>query len=101
MRRLSILILIALITLAAPVALAADESTHSCTKTEKSCCKEKADCCKTADAECCKAAKTCCSDDKCCTAAADGTHTCTMKHADGTACDAASCCKDKSCKKAS
>ncbi|MDT5014231.1 MAG: hypothetical protein QOD39_391 [Mycobacterium sp.] len=83
MRHLSILILISLVafgTAAAPG--------HSCAKP---------DCCKTADAACCKAAKACCNDADCCTTAADGTHQCAMKHADGTACASSTCCKEKSC----
>jgi hypothetical protein len=97
MRHLSIAILITLIVFAtAPANLLADEPTHSCPKVEKSCCKEQADCCKTADAECCKTAKACCDDKNCCTTAADGTHQCSMKHADGKCCGS-DCCKDKSC----
>lgn len=96
MRHLSIVSLMVLVVLgAAPVSLLAEESAHSCAKAEKSCCKEKADCCKD-NADCCKADKACCDDANCCTTAADGTHTCAMKHADGTACSH-SCCKDKSC----
>jgi hypothetical protein len=98
MRYLSIVILISLLVLAtAPVPLLADEPAHSCAKAEKSCCKEGADCCKTADAKCCKADKACCDDANCCTTKEDGTHTCAMKHADGTNCAGSSCCKDKSC----
>ena len=100
MRHLSIVILISLIAIAtAPVSLLADEPAHSCAKAEKTCCKEKADCCKAADAECCKTNKSCCNDANCCTTSADGTHTCAMKHDDGTACAGSTCCKDKSCEK--
>ena len=97
MRRFFILILAALIVVAfgATPLIAGDHTTHSC-KMEKSCCKEKADCCKTADAKCCADSKTCCDDADCCKTAADGSHSCAMKHADGSACTH-SCCKDKSC----
>jgi hypothetical protein len=80
MRQISIVILISFLALAtAPVPLLADEPGHSCAKAEKSCCKaEKADA-------------------NCCATAADGTHACSMKHADGTACAGSTCCKDKSC----
>jgi hypothetical protein len=98
MRSLSIVVLITLIALVTtPVPLLAEEPAHSCSKGEKSCCKEKAESCKTTDAQCCKAGEACCNDAKCCTTATDGTHTCAMKHADGTDCAGSSCCKDKSC----
>lgn len=96
MRKLSIALLIGLFILGTAPSLLADDTTHSCTKAEKSCCKDKADCCKD-NAECCKAGKACCDDANCCKVAEDGTHTCAMKHADGTACAGSSCCKDKSC----
>jgi hypothetical protein len=93
MRRLSILVLVlfALSFVATP--LLAEEA-HSCANAEKSCCKKDAECCEDASAACCKEAKACCNDAECCKAAADGTHTCSMKHADGTAC-ATACCKSK------
>jgi len=98
MRHLSIVILISLIAFAtAPVSLLADGPAHSCATAGKSCCKEQADCCKTAGAKCCKAEKACCGDANCCTTTAEGTHSCAMKHTDGTACADATCCKDKSC----
>jgi len=94
MRRLSILVLVlfALAFVATP--LLAEEA-HSCVKAEKSCCQKDAECCKDASAACCKEAKACCNDAECCKTAADGTHTCSMKHADGTTC-ATACCKSKS-----
>src|ERR1051325_7010677 len=97
MRRLSIpvVILFALSFVALP--LLASDHTHSCAKAEKSCCVKDAECCKDADAACCKDAKACCSDTECCTTSADGTHTCAMKHADGSACKSAACCKHQGC----
>jgi len=94
MRRFSTLLLAGLLALAfVNVPLFADHS-HSCMKADKACCKEMKDCCKSADAKCCEKGK-CCSDEKCCTTAADGTHSCAMKHEDGKACTH-SCCKDAS-----
>jgi len=99
MRRISILIIVSLFVLSfSTTPLLADEhANHSCGKAEKSCCTKNEDCCKTKDAECCKAEKACCNDTACCKKAEDGTHTCAMKHADGTACASTSCCKEKSC----
>ena len=65
---------------------------HSCDMA-KACCTKDAECCKTGDADCCKKAEGCCSDKECCKTAADGTHTCAMKHADGEKCGA-TCCKE-------
>jgi hypothetical protein len=96
MRRLSILALV-LFTLSFVAAPLLAEEAHSCVKAEKSCCKKDEACCKDASAACCKEAKACCNDAECCKIAADGTHTCSMKHADGTACATESCCKSKSC----
>jgi len=92
MRRFSTLLLVGVLALAfvnLPL-LAAEE--HSCMKADKACCKEMKDCCKDAEGACC-AKGACCDDAKCCTTAADGTHSCAMKHADGEKCTH-SCCKD-------
>jgi len=97
MRRLFVVTLATLLVLSLGVTplIADDHSSHSCAKTEKSCCKEKADCCKIADAKCCSDTKACCDDATCCKVAEDGSHSCTMKTADGSACKA-SCC-EKGC----
>ncbi len=99
MRQLSILTLVVLfvLSLVATPLLADEPASHSCATVEKVCCKKSEDCCKKADAACCKEAKACCDDADCCKTAADGTHTCAMKHADGTACATSSCCKEKGC----
>jgi hypothetical protein len=95
MRRLSILVVILFTLSFAAMPLLAGE--HTCVKSDKSCCTKDAECCKDANAACCKEAKACCSDAECCKTAADGTHTCAMKHADGSACTSSTCCKHKSC----
>jgi len=90
MRHLSILVLV-LFTLSftAMPLQAGDDTSHACAKAEKICCQK--------DAQCCKEAKACCTDVECCQIAADDTHTCTMKHADDSACASMSCCKEKAC----
>ena len=103
MRRLFVMILATLLMLAfgATPLLAGDSSSHSCKKAGKTCCSEKADCCKVADAKCCADTKACCDDATCCKVAEDGSHSCTMKTADGSACKAPCCEKGCAAKKTS